>query len=65
MLFGLFQALQFWFQATGQELVPAWLLRMLPYLLTIAVLAVVQGSPKLRRRAGAPADLGLPFSREG
>ncbi len=65
MLFGLFQALQFWFQATGQELVPAWLLRMLPYLLTIAVLAVVQGSPSLRRRAGAPADLGRPFAREG
>ncbi|EPR41504.1 ABC-type transporter, integral membrane subunit [Desulfovibrio sp. X2] len=65
MLFGLLQALQFWFQATGQELIPAYVLRMLPYLMTIAVLAVVQGSPKLRRRSGAPAELGTPFSRGG
>ncbi|WP_029893395.1 ABC transporter permease [Desulfohalovibrio reitneri] len=62
VLFGLFTALQFYFQATGSDLIPPAVLRMLPYLLTIAVLVLVN---TVSKRGGPPRDLGLPFSREG
>ncbi|MFW5791813.1 MAG: ABC transporter permease [Desulfohalobiaceae bacterium] len=63
LLFGGLTALQFYFQAVGVELIPSWLLRMLPYLLTIVVLVLVTAWKKARFRVGAPADLGVPFVR--
>ncbi|QJT10708.1 ABC transporter permease [Oceanidesulfovibrio marinus] len=65
LLFGLLTSLQFYFQVTGVELVPVYVLRMLPYLLTIAVLVLVNRVLMRRGADGAsgPADLGVPFSR--
>jgi ABC-type uncharacterized transport system permease subunit len=63
LLFGGLNALQFYFQATGNAMVPAYLLRMLPYLLTIVVLTLVTAAQK-GRISGAPAALGRPFQRE-
>ena len=65
LLFGFLTALQFHFQLSGSEWIPGWLLRALPYLLTIAVLVFVNKFESARYRMGAPADLGIPFSREG
>ncbi len=62
LLFGLLTALQFFFQATGVQVVPVVVLRMLPYILTIAVLCAVMRLGK--GQGGAPAGLGLPFRRE-
>ncbi len=62
-LFGGLTALQFFFQATSMDLVPEYILKMLPYLLTIGVLVLVSRSGK-RGRSASPADLGIPFSRE-
>jgi simple sugar transport system permease protein len=61
-LFGGLTALQFYFQAVGVEIVPAYVLKMLPYLLTIAVMVLVNLGPG--RRFSGPAALGVPFSRE-
>lgn len=65
LLFGGVNALQFAFEAQQVTLIPSYILRMLPYLFTIATLVVITRSKKLRRLAGAPAALGLPFDREG
>ena len=65
LLFGGLTALQFYFQATGLEVIPVYILRMLPYLLTILVLVVVTRRESIRKIGGAPAALGLPFYREG
>ncbi len=54
VLFGFASALQFGLQAAGVA-VPYNLLLMVPYLLTLIVLAVFKGG------AGAPADLARPF----
>ncbi len=62
LLFGGLTALQFYFQATGTELVPAWILRLLPYLLTVGILFAVT-AVKRTRFGAAPAALGQPFSR--
>ena len=62
-LFGGLTALQFYFQAVGIELIPAYILKMLPYVLTIVVMVVVNAGPG--RRFGGPTALGVPFSREG
>ena len=62
-LFGGLTALQFYFQAVGMELIPTYILKMLPYVLTIAVMILVNLGPG--RRFGGPAALGVPFSREG
>jgi simple sugar transport system permease protein len=62
LLFGLARRANFFLQDAGVS-VPAELLAMLPYLLTIIVL-VVWGSRDLRRRVGAPAALGLAFVRD-
>jgi general nucleoside transport system permease protein len=62
-LFGGLTALQFYFQAVGVELVPAYILKMLPYVLTIVVMMLVNAGPG--RRFGGPAALGVPFNREG
>ncbi len=53
----------FQFQAGGVELIPIWLLRMLPYLLTVAVLCLALTMVRTRR-GGSPADLGRPFAPE-
>ncbi len=62
VLFGLARRANFFLQDAGVA-VPAELLSMLPYLLTIIVL-VVWGSRDLRRRVGAPAALGVAFVRD-
>jgi general nucleoside transport system permease protein len=61
-LFGLALRANFALQAAGVT-VPAELLSMIPYLLTIAVLIALSFSD-LRRRAGAPDALGLAYVRE-
>jgi ABC-type uncharacterized transport system permease subunit len=62
LLFGGLEALGFNAQALGVG-IPSQFLRMLPYLLTIAVLALVTVRAR-NRRGGVPAALGLPFERE-
>ncbi len=57
LFFGAATALQFRLQARGLD-VPYPLALMLPYVLTLGVLAAVSG------RARAPADLGRPYRRE-
>jgi general nucleoside transport system permease protein len=61
-LFGLALRANFALQAAGVT-VPAELLSMIPYVLTIAVLIALSFSD-LRRRAGAPDALGLAYVRE-
>jgi simple sugar transport system permease protein len=63
-LFGGLTALQFYFQAVGIELIPAYILKMLPYVLTIVVMIAVNAGMG-RRRFSGPAALGVPFNREG
>jgi simple sugar transport system permease protein len=65
LLFGAVNALQFTFQARQITVVPVYLLRMLPYLFTIAILVAITRSKRTRQWAGAPAALGSPFTREG
>ena len=65
LLFGVINALQFYFEARQFTLVPSYILRMLPYLFTIAVLALTTRWKALGKKRGAPAGLGLPFKREG
>jgi simple sugar transport system permease protein len=57
IFFGATTALQFRLQARGLD-VPYPLALMLPYVLTLALLAVASG------RARAPGDLGRPYFRE-
>jgi ABC-type uncharacterized transport system permease subunit len=57
LFFGGATALQFRLQARGAG-VPYPVFLMLPYLLTLAVLALATG------RARAPGDLGRPYRRE-
>jgi general nucleoside transport system permease protein len=64
LLFGLVNALQFYCDARQITLIPSTILRMLPYLFTIAVLILVTRSAATRKKAAAPAALGIPFSRE-
>ncbi len=63
LLFGFLNALHFYFQATGSDIVPSYILWILPYVLTILVLTLVNGCTFLRA-GNAPANLGVPFSRE-
>ncbi len=63
LLFGGLTALQFFFQAASIDIIPFYILKMMPYLLTIAVLVIVTTSSK-RHKSNAPADLGIPFVRE-
>ena len=62
LLFGLARRANFFLQDAGVD-VPAEILSMLPYFLTIVVL-VVWGTRDLRRRVGAPAALGMAFVRD-
>lgn len=69
LFFGFLTALQFYFQATGEALVPAYILKMLPYLLTMGVLCLgplrLPGRRRGARKPGSagPGSLGRPFSR--
>ncbi len=56
LLFGFAQAITF--RAGGQEVIPVEFLQMLPYILTIVVLAGFGG------RAIAPAAIGKPYRKE-
>ncbi|MBI2772617.1 MAG: ABC transporter permease [Burkholderiales bacterium] len=58
-LFGGVTMLQFYFQAAGVD-VPSQFLIMLPYLATIAVLALISRNPAWLR-VNMPASLGKPF----
>lgn len=61
LFFGFLSALQFFFQATGTNIVPLYVLRILPYALTILTLSL---AAMLGRSGRAPAGLGKPFFRE-
>lgn len=63
LLFGGINAIQFRLQASGTT-IPASLLNMLPYILTVVVLVLVTWREGLGKRIGAPAALGLPYNRE-
>ena len=63
LLFGGVNAIQFRLQASGTT-IPAALLNMLPYILTITVLVLITWAEAFRKRVGAPASLGLPYMRE-
>lgn len=58
-LFGGVTMLQFWLQTAGVPIASYWL-AMLPYLATIAVLAVISRNPAWIR-INMPASLGRPF----
>lgn len=62
-LFGIALRANFALQAAGVRGIPAELLAMMPYLLTIAVLVLLSVGD-LRRRLGAPAALGVPYVRD-
>src|SRR5919108_4709335 len=62
ILFGAADALGFVLQAQGTS-VNSYLLALLPYVLTLVVLAVVGGAA-LRRRLGVPLALGIAYDRE-
>jgi len=64
LLFGGVNALQFYFEARQIDLIPSYILRMLPYLFTIAILVIITRRKNVRKKVGAPASLGLPFQRE-
>lgn len=62
-LFGGVEALQFRMQAYGLGAAIPQFMLMLPYILTIGVLAILSYQMK-KRRVGVPAALGIPYSRE-
>jgi len=62
LMFGGISALQFRLQAVGTP-IPSFLLRMMPYLFTLMILATAGSLPGLRRRFGAPAALGKNYLR--
>ena len=63
LLFGGVNAIQFRLQASGTT-IPASLLNMTPYILTVVVLVMITLFEGFRRRLGAPAALGLPYMCE-
>ena len=63
LLFGGISAIQFRLQAEGTT-IPANLLNMLPYIMTVVVLVLVTWREGLSKRLGAPAALGIPYNRE-
>ena len=62
-VFGALTTLGFTFQIVGFG-VPTDFLAMLPFIMTVLVLAVISSRPEAARRLGAPAALGRPFARE-
>lgn len=65
LLFGALVAAQFSMQTAGADWVPVWLLRALPYLLTLLVLSCGQTFSRLRKNANPPANLGQFFRPQG
>ena len=63
VLFGGINAVQFRLQASGAQ-IPAPVLNMLPYLVTIAVLIIITVWENRKRSTGSPAALGTPYQRE-
>jgi general nucleoside transport system permease protein len=61
-LFGIVDAFQLRAQGLGSS-VPSFFLNMLPYLFTVAVVAISSGE-RLQRKLGIPRALGLPYWRE-
>lgn len=45
-------------------LIPAYVLKMLPYILTIVVM-IFENAGRSGRRFGSPAAFGIPFNGEG
>lgn len=60
LLFGGFMALQFYFQATAKELIPPYLLKMLPFLLPLIILILINFR---KTPYSFPKGLGKPFLR--
>jgi len=52
-----------WYLQTVLPGVPVHILRMIPYLVTAAILVIIS-TERFRKRAGAPAALGKPYSPE-
>lgn len=63
LLFGGVNVVQFRLQAEGNVIIPAAVLAMMPYILTIVVLTVITVYENVSRRLGAPAALGIPYVR--
>lgn len=61
-IFGIIDSLGLHLQAAGVT-IPSFVLKMLPYLFTLAVLIAMTRETKTRR-AATPASLGVPYSRE-
>ena len=61
-LFGVVAGFQLRAQGLGST-IPSFFLNMLPYLFTVAVVALSSGE-RLQRRLGIPRALGLPYWRE-
>ena len=61
-LFGFVDGFQLRAQGLGST-IPSFFLNMLPYLFTVAVVALSSGE-RLQRRLGIPRALGLPYWRE-
>ncbi|HBF42670.1 MAG TPA: ABC transporter permease [Desulfobacteraceae bacterium] len=64
LLFGFINALQFYFQISAASWVPAYFLKMLPYLMTIGVLWTVNVWRGRWFNTPPPAALMIPFKRE-
>jgi len=64
LLFGCVNAFQFTLEARQINVIPSYILRMLPYLFTISILVLITRLQQVRGRGGAPASLGVPFERE-
>lgn len=63
LLFGGVNAIQFRLQAEGTT-IPANLLNMMPYLLTVIAAVIITWIQRFNKLVGAPAALGLPYNRE-
>lgn len=61
-LFGSFMALQFYFQAIGKEIVPVYILKMLPFILPLIILILIKN--KYKSELNFPKSLGLPYLKE-
>jgi len=64
LLFGFINALQYYFQISAAAWIPAYILKMLPYLLTIAVLWAVSGWRNRWFNTPPPESLMIPYERE-
>ena len=63
VIFGYALRSNFTLQAAGVTSIPAEILSMLPYVLTVVVLIALAPSA-IRRRGGAPSSLGVPYVRD-